>query len=228
MSALSHQQKAYLAPFVVFMLLLAVGELVGKIFDGSAWWVAATPRYWVFPLQTLSCGALLAFYWQHYRLRPPSQIGLTIGIAIAVFLIWIAPQRWLGFAPRLIGFEPDFFGPNGWPYAANLGLRFLRLVVVVPLLEEIFWRGFLLRYLIRDDFADVPFGSFSWYSFAGVSLFFALAHAGPDFVPALITGALYNLIAVRTRNLSACVLAHAITNLLLGIYILRTVQWGFW
>lgn len=228
MSASSPQLKAYLAPFAVFMLLLAAGELVSKLFEGRAWWVAATPRYWVFPLQTLVCGGLLAFFWREYRWQPPRQWCLTLAIAVAVFLLWIAPQQWLGFAPRLDGFEPDFFGSAGWPHRAHLGVRFLRLVIVVPLLEEIFWRGFLLRYLIRDDFVEVPFGAFTWFSFTGVSLFFALAHAGPDFVPALITGALYNFIALRTRRLSSCVLAHAVTNLLLGLWIMRTGQWGFW
>lgn len=228
MFASSKQQKAYLAPFAVFMLLLGVGELVAKIFEGRAWWVAATPRYWVFPLQTLVCGALLIYYLRDYRWQFPRQVALTLAVAMMVLLLWIAPQQWLGFEPRLEGFEPDFFGATGWPFTANLGARFLRLVVVVPLLEEIFWRGFLLRYLIRDDFTQVPFGSFTWFSFSAVSVFFALAHFGPDFVPALITGALYNFIAIRTRSLSSCVLAHAVTNLLLGLYILRTGQWGFW
>ena len=57
---------------------------------------------------------------------------------------------------------------------------------------------------------------------------FGLAHCGPDFVPALACGALFNWIAIRTRSLSACVLAHAVTNLLLGFYIMTTRQWGFW
>ena len=107
-------------------------------------------------------------------------------------------------------------------------MRVLRLVLVVPLLEEIFWRGFLLRHLIRDPFHEVPVGAFTWRSFTWVALAFGLAHWGPDFVPAIITGALYNLVAITTRSLGACVLAHAVTNLGLGLYLFRTQQWGFW
>ncbi|MEA3187909.1 MAG: protease family protein, partial [Chthoniobacter sp.] len=115
-----------------------------------------------------------------------------------------------------------------------LALRFLRLVIVVPLLEEIFWRGFLLRDLIDRDFEKVPMGAWSAKSFAVVTFLFGLAHwgaawwPGPDFVPALFAGAIFNGVAYRTRSLGSCILAHAVTNLLLGIYILRTGQWGFW
>ncbi len=101
-------------------------------------------------------------------------------------------------------------------------------MVVVPLLEEIFWRGFLLRYLVRDDFAKVQLGTFTPWSFGLVTLLFGCAHWGPDFGPAIITGALYNGVAYYTRSLSCCVFAHALTNMLLGAYIIKTGQWGFW
>jgi CAAX prenyl protease-like protein len=126
------------------------------------------------------------------------------------------------------GFDPAFFGATGWPYYGNVVVRFVRLVVVVPLLEEIFWRGFLLRYLINEDFTRVPFGTFSWLSFGVVTVGFCVEHSLPDYPAAILTGMLYNWVAYRTRRLSSCVLVHAITNLLLGIYVLRTGQWGFW
>jgi CAAX prenyl protease-like protein len=129
---------------------------------------------------------------------------------------------------RVAGFDPAFFGANGWPYDLNLGCRFLRLVIVVPLVEEIFWRGFLLRWLIDADFTKVPLGTFEWKSFLIVAVLFMLEHAPADWPAAILTGALFNLVAVRTRSLSSCVLVHAITNLLLGIFILRTGQTGFW
>ena len=210
------------------MGLLALGGLVTKLFEGQAWWVIATPIYWVAPLQTVICGGLLIHYWPHYQFRRPSGIGLTLGIAIGVFLIWISPQELFHFAPRIDGFQPHFFSSEGWPYAANLGMRLARLVIVVPLVEEIFWRGFLLRYVISENFTEVPIGKFQWTSFGLVTLAFTLVHSMPDMIPAAITGALYNLIAYRTRQVSSCVLAHAATNLLLGLYILKTGQWGFW
>jgi len=211
------------------MLLLAVPGWIQKL--GRAEFLLAEPKYWIFPLQTLLCGTLLAIYWRKYALAWPKRgkdWALTLGIAILVLGIWISPQEVFGMAARLEGFDPNVFARGTTEYWVSLGLRFARLVIVVPLLEEIFWRGFLLRYLIREDFEKVPFGSFTPFSFAAVSLCFGLAHWGPDFVPAVITGALYNLIAIRTRSLSACVIAHAVTNLTLGLYIMKTGQWGFW
>jgi CAAX prenyl protease-like protein len=224
----THHEKAYVAPFFAFMALLLVAEIIGKLFEGQALWIVGAPRYWVFPLQTVVCAAVLARYWRDYewgRLRNPV---FTLAVAALTFFIWVAPQEWFHQPRRIEGFDPWFFGNNGAVTIISVATRFIRLVVVVPLLEEIFWRGFLLRYLIHPDFVRVPFGAFRWSSFGAVSLLFAIAHWGPDFIPALITGALFNLVAHRTRSLVCCVLTHAVTNLLLGIYILKTGQWGFW
>jgi CAAX prenyl protease-like protein len=149
-------------------------------------------------------------------------------VGILVLAIWISPQEIFGAARRTEGFNPTIFAENRPLFTAVLFVRFLRLVLIVPLLEEIFWRGYLLRQVAHPRFETIPFGSFDWKSFSVVTLFFGLAHWGPDFVPALITGALYNFVAYRTRSLASCVLAHAVTNLLLGVYILLTRQWGFW
>ena len=218
--------RAFVVPFVAFILFLAFSQWIGGLGRGE--FVLDKPAYWVYPLQTLVCGGLLSFYWRYYRLGFPNQWAFTIGIAVLVFAIWISPQAVFGSSPRLDGFDPTVFASGSGLYWATLVFRFLRLVVVVPLVEEILWRGFLLRYLIREDFETVPFGTFSWLSFGVVTLGFALEHNRPDWVPALITGALYNWVAIRTRSLSSCILAHAVTNLLLGIFILKTGQWGFW
>jgi uncharacterized protein len=219
--------KAYLGPFIVFMALLALGEIVGHLGDGFANWIVAEPRYWVFPLQTIVCGFLLIRWWRNYEFGWSRGLGLATIAGVVVLGIWISPQSFLGYPPRNEGFDPGFFG-GGAPFWFHATLRMIRLVIVVPLLEEIFWRGFLLRYLQHDPFDQVPFGQFNWSSFVWVTLLFGGAHWGPDFVPALITGAIYNLVAIRTKSLGACVIAHALTNLLLGVYIFRTSQWGFW
>lgn len=227
MFGFTSQEKAYLGPFAIFLGLILLGDLVAKLGEGLASWPLAEPRYWVNPLQTILCGALLAYYWRDYRLEKPRGIVFTLLIGVMVFAVWVAPQALRLAAPRLDGFEPDFFG-GGAAYAANVSVRFLRLVIVVPLLEEIFWRGFLLRYIINPDFTKVPFGTFEWRSFAIVTVGFCLEHQMPDWPAAIVAGALFNLVAYRTKSLSACVLAHAVTNLLLGIYVLQTRQWGFW
>ncbi len=221
-------EKAYLAPFLGFLAVALLGEIVGRLFQGNSFWMAAEPRYWVLPLQTLFAGALLWRYWRSYSLRRPAGVGFATLIGAVALVLWIAPQEWLGAPARLDGFHPEFFGADGWPYWLNVSARFVRLVIVVPLVEEIFWRGFLLRYLIDDDFMDVPIGAFSWKSFGIVTAGFCLEHSFADWPAAILTGALFNLVAYRTRSLSACVLTHAVTNLILGIYVMRSGQWGFW
>ena len=147
---------------------------------------------------------------------------------MAVFGIWIAPQYFLNFAPRPVGFDPTLLESNSATYWSTILFRFLRLVVVVPLVEEVFWRGFLLRFVIDEHFERVPFGKFNWFSFAVVTVAFTFSHSRPDWPAAFITGALYNVVAYRTQSLASCVLAHAVTNLLLGLWIMQTRQWGFW
>ena len=222
------KEKAYIAPFLGFLGLLALGGAIAHLFEGYAYWMVSAPRYWIYPLQIFLCAILLARGWHYYSLRAPSRPFFAVAIGILAFVLWIAPQQWLGQPARLDGFDPAFFGADGWPYAVNVTQRFVRLVVIVPLVEEIFWRGFLLRYLIKDDFTSIPIGAFSWLSFTAVTIGFTLEHSMADWPAAALTGALYNLVAYRTRSLSACVLAHAITNALLGGFVLRTGQFGFW
>lgn len=216
---------AYGIPMVVFLALLGLVSLFKR--PGPSVWMSA-PELWIFPLQTLICAGLLWHYWRHYEFHRLARVGLVVGIATLVFVLWISPQAFFGRDPRLEGFNPDLVAHSPVAYWASVFLRFARLVIVVPLVEEIFWRGFLLRYLINDQFERVSFGSFSWLSFGVVTAFFTLSHSMPDWPAAAITGALYNFVAYKTRSLLSCVLAHAITNLLLGFWIMQTKQWGFW
>jgi CAAX prenyl protease-like protein len=220
---------AYVLPFAVFMGGLALISLVQSFApaENAPLWLAE-PKYWVFPLQTVFCGALLVWFWKAYEWGAKWHVITAVLTGLVVLALWISPQWLLGAEQRTDGFNPGLFAGSAALYWGTLILRFIRLVVIVPLLEEIFWRGFLLRYLIKEDFTKVSFGTFSWFSFGVVTVMFGLAHFGPDFIPALLTGAIYNLLAVKTRSLACCVLAHAVTNLGLGLYIMQTGQWGFW
>lgn len=216
---------AYALPMLVFIALLGLGSAVKA--PGAPLWRSA-PEFWIYPLQTLLCAGLLFYFRREYEFQSWRGPIFTIAVALLVFLLWIAPQEFLHFPARLVGFNPDTLGATPSLYWTTLLLRFLRLVLVVPLVEEIFWRGFFLRFLIAERFTTVPFGTFSWLSFAVVALAFGFSHSMADWPAAFITGALYNLVAYRTKSLGSCVLAHGLTNFALGLWILATKQWGFW
>jgi CAAX prenyl protease-like protein len=213
-------------PFLVFVALLALNGALKKI-DNHVW--LTVPEYWIYPLQTIFVSALLIYFWREYDFGRPRRIGFALLIGIVVFIVWISPQAVFGFASRTLGFNPVLlFGLRSPFYWLELVLRFARLIVVVPLIEEIFWRGFVLRFLIDEKFERVALGAFSWFSFVVVTVGFALSHSPPDWPAALVAGAAYNAVAYRTKSLSSCVVAHAATNLLLGLWIMQTKQWGFW
>ncbi len=216
---------AFTLPMAVFLVLLALVSVLRKV--GGAFWLDS-PEYWIYPAQTIFCGALVIWFWREYQFRAARRIVFAAAVALLVFAGWIAPRELLGFAPRLIGFNPEIFSGQPATYWTTVAVRFVRLVVVVPLVEEIFWRGFLLRYFVNEKFYTVSVGTFSWLSFAVVTVGFGFAHSPADRIAALIAGALYNGIAYRTKSLASCVVAHAITNLLLGLWIMKTRQWGFW
>ncbi len=98
--------------------------------------------------------------------------------------------------------------------------------MVVAITEELFWRGFLIRWIIKPDFRSVPIGMFTWPSFVITSLLFATEHN--RWLVGLIAGIIYNILLYRTKSLRACMVAHGMTNLALGLYVLATQQWTFW
>ncbi len=218
---------AYTLPFFAFLAFLALDQVLGNAFKGSENLLLAQPKYWIFPLQTVVCASILAWFWKTY---PFALKGIFFGIlaGIVALVIWISPQAFFGFSPRIDGFNPETFTHSPALYWLTVIARFARLVIVVALLEELFWRGFLMRYLINEKFTDVAFGSYKPLAFFGTALGFMLVHNTPDYVAAFLTGIIYNGVAVKTKSLLACVVAHATTNLGLGVYIMATKQWGFW
>ena len=217
---------AYTVPFFVFMGVLMLTSAL-RATGSEVFWLRH-PEYWVYPLQTVLCAGALVFYWRQYDFAKRGGLLVATLAGAVVLGIWIAPQAVLGFPAREDGFDPTVFGEGTALYWMTVVARFARLVVIVPLVEEIFWRGFLMRFLVREDFDKARIGEFQWKAFLLVAVFFMLVHSMADWPAAFLCGLAYNFVAVKTGSLSACVLAHALTNLGLGIYIMATRQWGFW
>ena len=219
---------AYTLPFFVFLGFLGLDGMVASLFETSGILLLAVPMYWIFPLQTMVCAGVLVYFWKSYTFLPLRPWLWGVAAGVLALLIWLSPQEVFHAAARTKGFNPETFQDSPLLYWLTVTARFARLVIVVPLLEEIFWRGFLMRYLINENFSKVAFGTYRHFSFFAVAVLFMLVHSMSDWVPALLTGLIYNGLAVKTKSLWACVLAHAVTNLILGIYIMATRQWGFW
>jgi CAAX prenyl protease-like protein len=101
-------------------------------------------------------------------------------------------------------------------------------VVAVPILEELFWRGWLMRWLINSgDFERVPLGAYTPLAFWAVAILFASEH-GSFWDVGLLTGIIYNAWMVRTRNLWDCILMHAVTNGALAAYVVIGGHWQYW
>ena len=218
---------AYVLPFGLFMAGLAAVSAAKSLGVTSFAGVALDPMYWIYPIQTVVCATALLWFHQVYDFGNSTLGRILLGAlaGLLIFGLWVLPPEVFHQPHRTVGFDPGVVpGLSSWMLAA----RFTRLVVVVPLVEEIFWRGFLLRYLVRENFTSLPFGACNRTSFLVTTGAFALVHQWADFFPALATGILLNLLAVRTRSLAACVVAHAVANLALGCYICATRQWGFW
>jgi len=238
------KRAAFIAPLVVFMLLTELARSL-KIDNAELPWHVRAPELWVYPLQCVICLAFLFIWRRHYRFSPWNHNRAIVGaiaLAIVGISVWILPSvlfewgglkgeqwRWLGIVERKDGFDPNAGGERFFELV--VGLRFLRLVVVVPLVEEIFWRGFLMRALIdrpAQSFDEVPFGTFGWRSVIVTTVLFAAVHQPVDWVPALVFGCLMAWLTVRCKSLGACVLMHALANLILGIYVMKSELWGLW
>jgi CAAX prenyl protease-like protein len=169
--------------------------------------------------------------WGDLRPRPDGRaIALAVVIGLVVTVGWVGLERLpyprMPLAGGRAAFDP--FVLHGPERLAFLAVRFLGLVAMVPVMEELFWRSFLLR-LIQDpdsDFERVPVGRVTPMAAAITSALFAAAH--PEWLPALLTGLAWAWLLGKTRSLSACVISHAVTNLGLGIYVLTTGHWELW
>ncbi len=228
MDSSRRQLLAYTLPFFAFLGFLALDGIIASLFETSGILLLAVPKYWLFPLQAMFCAGLLIFFWKEYTFTPLRPWLWGVAAGLLALAIWLSPQELFGAAARNKGFNPEVFHDTPLLYWLTVLARFARLVIVVPLLEEIFWRGFLMRYLINERFSAVAFGAYRHFSFLAVAVLFMLVHSPQDYIGAFLTGVLYNGLAVKTKSLWACVLAHAVTNLGLGLYIMATRQWGFW
>lgn len=218
----------HILPFAAWILFLAAGA----------------PAAYKYALRTVVCALLLMACrpWRWYPRLAVRHLPLAVGAGILACGLWILPE-WAGL--------------GGWPQAQELYLRFgimplgklpvwpvpspyhpdicgwtltlTRLAgsaLVIAVIEEFFWRGWLYRWLIGHDFLQVQAREFEWRPFLLVCLFFGLEH--DRWLVGIGAGAIYGGLVLRTGCLWCAVVAHVVTNLCLGLYVIATDSYRFW
>ena len=222
---LSRAAVARTLPFAAFMLLLILrGALPADGFGGL------DPR-WVYGVAVLVVGALLAYFWREYgelvaQTWPSvSEAALAVGVGMVVFALWIhLDAAWMTIGSPSASFLPlDPQGQLIWPLVM---VRWIGAALIVPVTEELFWRSFLMRWIQNPQFESVLPQRVALKAIVLSTFVFVLAHT--LWLAAALAGLAYALLYVRTGKLWVPVIAHAVTNAALGVWVVRTGQWAFW
>jgi hypothetical protein len=221
---------ARVAPFVLF-LALTVGQ--GRFGAASA--------YWFYFAKTL-VGA-----WLIWEMRPfISEMRWAAGweaivVGVGVFAVWVGVSgEWTTQSSLWVKLgltHPPAVPPMPWNPPAQFGgnsmlawffilTRIFGSSFIVPPLEEVFYRSFLYRYIAKPDFQSVPLNRFLWWPFLGTAAVFGFSHN--EWLAGILCGAAYQWLVIRKNRLGDAMTAHAITNFLLGLWIVWRGAWQFW
>ena len=221
--------SAYILPMLTFLLLVGAGaNATVKEHVPHAYEVGYVAR-------TLAVAALLAYFWKSYtRIRWDYWwLGAVVGV-VGIFQ-WVGMQLFLQEHVALFRppDEADVFNPYRDIHSesarwAFIAVRVAGATLLVPVMEELFWRDYLWRQILApNDFKLARVGEWGWRPFLGVSLAFAVVH-GNWWLTSIVWAMMVGALLVYTKSLGACIIAHAVTNLLLAGYVLWYEDWAFW
>jgi CAAX prenyl protease-like protein len=216
-----------IAPFMVYLALLGL--------------VYAVPPAWQPGVIALRGVASLAAVWVFRRHLPPWGRAHWPVVIVGGALVawgWVVGQDFFdrldlgGRLPLMPGekltVDPRAQLGAGSVFWSTWWLRMIVACTAVPVVEELFWRAFLLRALIDwHNFERVPLGTFSWVAFLGTSVISTMQH--PDnWGVSILCWMVFNAVFYWTRSILCLVLLHAYTNLVLYLIVLRVGDWSFW
>lgn len=222
---ISSNNFRYLAPFIAFMLLTSLQGY----FEG-------TELFLVYGFKNIVTLVLLVYCFKNYKSEITGSFNFSsILFGTLAFIVWILLGENLGpliSSERTASFLPQEFNISGLSSSLNLYLaitiRTLGAVCVVPIMEELVWRSWLMRWLINEKFTDIEIGTYSSKSFWLTVIFFASVHHVADIPGALLVGILYGYQVIKYKNIWSVIGSHAVTNLLLAIYIIYTGKYYYW
>ena len=213
---------ARILPFLTYMLFIGVTELLGHL-----GWNAADLR-WLYGVKVGAVVLVLAIFWRHYfelkTCRLPAR-GVLVALAagVLVLVLWLGlGAGWMTIGTAA-GFDPTSAGRIDWPLVA---VRIAGAALVVPVMEELFWRSFLLRWLDKVNFEAVDPSQVSIKSVVITSVLFGFEHH--LWLAGIVAGIAFSALYMRHRTIWSPILAHAVTNGLLGIWVVTTSSWSYW
>ena len=213
---------ARILPFLTYMLFIGLAELLGRF-----GWSAADLR-WLYGVKVGAVVLVLAIFWRHYfelkTCRLPAR-GVLVALAagVLVLVLWLGlGAGWMTIGTAA-GFDPTSAGRIDWPLVA---VRIAGAALVVPVMEELFWRSFLLRWLDKVNFEAVDPSQVSIKSVVITSVLFGFEHH--LWLAGIVAGIAFSALYMRHRTIWSPILAHAVTNGLLGIWVVTTSSWSYW
>ena len=212
-----------IAPFAAYMAFIAIADLLGRMGWSSA------DLLWLYPAKIAIVVALMACCWPRYVELRTWRLGINgvltaVAAGVVVFVLWInLDAQWMqvgtsaGYAPL----RPD--GGIDWLLVA---CRLAGAALVVPLMEELFWRSFLQRWLAKVDFLSCAPAAVGVKALLIASVLFGIEHH--LWFAGVVAGLVYGFLYMRTGNLWSPIIAHAVTNAMLGAWVLITGSWTYW
>jgi CAAX prenyl protease-like protein len=228
----------FLLPFFVFALVGAFEPTPEKTGGGMIGLSIPYSQYpLVYTLKIIFTVAAVIFVLPGYREFPFRISPLAVGVGVVGVVLWVGicrldvEHRWLqpvlekvglgGFigAGDRAGFNPleQLKSQPLWAWTF-LVIRFTGLALVVPIIEEFFLRGFVMRFVMEKDWWKTPFGTVNRLAIILGTAVPMLMHPG-ELLAAAVWFSLVTWLMLRTKNIWDCVIAHAVTNFLLGVYV---------
>lgn len=213
---------ARILPFGAYIFFIILGDMLERA------GIARADLRWLYPVQVGTVAVLLAVNWRAYHeLRAPfvggARLLVSLAVGVLVWVLWInldLPWMTVGSSP---GYDPRTDGAFDWPLVV---IRILGAALVVPVMEELFWRSFVMRWVDSADFEALEPARVGLKGFLVSVVLFGFEHN--LWLAGIVAGVAYSLLYMRHRNLWSAVLAHAVTNGLLGIWVVATGSWAFW
>jgi CAAX prenyl protease-like protein len=209
-------------PFLAYVFFIFAADMLGRLgYD-------AHELRWLYPVKIAAVALLLALFWKQYeelRSTGPSPKFALIAIAagIAVFALWISLNAGWMIIGSPDGYDPRVDGRIDWPLAL---VRIAGAALVVPVMEELFWRSFLMRWIVASEFRSVDPSQAGLKSFVITMFLFGFEHN--LWLAGMVAGAVYGWLYTRHRTLWSPIVAHAVTNGLLGLWVVSTGNWSYW